>query len=237
MQDYRPHSDGRRQAGGVRMNNPFSILLVDDHRLFREGLSALLSTDPRIRVAGQGSNGNEAVSLAMDIRPDVILLDVEMPGPSVSTTLERLRQFAASSKVVILTMHAQSGLMGRLIELGASGYLMKDMEIEELIAAVVSVGNDTRDFVTLRVPRNVVKQISASAVDNPLSPREVQILVLAAEARSNGQIGSALFITEGTVKRHLSNVFKKIGAVSRLDAVRKSAERGWIPRSAGRIDV
>lgn len=216
------------------MNRAISVLLVDDHRLFREGLSALLSTDARIKVAGQGGNGNEAVTLARTVDPDIILLDVEMPGPSVASTLERLRNCAPSSKVIILTMHAQPGLMGQLINLGASGYLMKDMEIEELIAAVLSVGNDTRDFVTLHLPRSIVREINSPlAGDNPLTPREVEILMLAARAKSNLQIGSALFITEGTVKRHLSNIFRKLGAVSRLDAVRKAVDRGWIPMSSG----
>lgn len=215
------------------MKNPLSVLLVDDHRLFREGLSALLSTDARIEVAGQSGNGNEALTLARTVAPDIILLDVEMPGPPVTSTLERLRDCAPSSKVIILTMHAQPRLVGQLIGLGASGYLMKDMEIEELIAAVLSVGNDTRDFITLHVPRSIVRQISSPlADDNPLSPREVEILVLASKAKSNLQIGSALFISEGTVKRHLSNIFKKLGAVSRLDAVRKSVDRGWIPSSS-----
>lgn len=212
------------------MSTPLSILLVDDHRLFREGLSALLSTDSRIEVTGQGGNGNEAITLAQLVEPDIILLDVEMPGPPVTSTLERLRSSAPSSKVIILTMHAQPRLMGELISLGASGYLMKDMEIEELIAAVLSVGNDTRDFVTLHVPRSIVRQINSPlADDNPLSPREVEILTLASKAKSNLQIGSTLFISEGTVKRHLSNIFRKLGAVSRLDAVRKSVDRGWIP--------
>ncbi|MDJ0459824.1 response regulator transcription factor [Arthrobacter sp. NQ7] len=208
---------------------PVSVLLVDDHRLFREGLSALLSTDARIAVVGQGANGNEAVTLARALEPDIILLDVEMPGPPVMSTLEQLRNCAPSSKVIILTMHAQPGLMGQLINLGASGYLMKDMEIEELISAVLSIGNDTRDFVTLHLPRSIIREInSPDAGDNPLTRREIEILVLAAKAKSNLQIGSALFITEGTVKRHLSNIFRKIGAISRLDAVRKSIDRGWI---------
>jgi DNA-binding NarL/FixJ family response regulator len=211
------------------MNRPLSVLLVDDHRLFREGLSALLSRDNRIAVTGQGGNGNEALTLAQEINPDIVLLDVEMPGPPVTTTLERLRNSSPASKIIILTMHAQPRLMGQLISLGASGYLMKDMEIDELIAAVLSVGNDTRDFVTLHVPRSIVRQINSPlADDNPLSPREVEILTLASGAKSNLQIGSALFISEGTVKRHLSNIFKKLGAVSRLDAVRKSTDRGWI---------
>lgn len=211
------------------MSETVTVLLVDDHRLFREGLSALLSTDVRITVAAQGSNGNEAVALAKAVSPDVILLDVEMPGPPVSSTLTRLQSSVPSSKIIILTMHTQPRLMTQLIELGASGYLMKDIDIEELIAAVISIGNDSEDFVTLRVPRNFVNQIVSPLTDNPLSPREVEILLLAAEARSNAQIGSALFITEGTVKRHLSNIFKKIDAVSRLDAVKKCLEQGWIP--------
>lgn len=217
------------------MSAPVSVLLVDDHSLFREGLSALLSTDARINVAGQGTNGHEAVAYAREFAPDVILLDVEMPGPPVASTLARLSAVAPATKVIILTMHAQPRLMSQLIDLGASGYLMKDMEIEELIAAVVSVGRDRQDFVTLRVPRNIVRQITSPSQDgNPLSPREIEILSLASQARSNVQIGSTLFITEGTVKRHLSNVFRKLDAVSRLDAVRKAADQGWITHTPKR---
>ncbi len=129
-------------------------------------------------------------------------------------------------------MHTQPGLVGRLVELGASGYLIKDLEIEELIAAVVSVGRDKHDFVTLRIPRHIVRQVADGPEGAGLSPRETEILTLVAQAKSNAQIGSALFITEGTVKRHLSNVFRKLDAVSRLDAVQKGIEQGHISRSA-----
>ncbi|MER6038848.1 response regulator transcription factor [Streptomyces sp. NPDC001835] len=206
-------------------SRPVRALLVDDHALFRDGLRELLVADGQIEVVAMGGNGAECVELALRHRPDVILLDVEMPGQDAWTTLEQLRRQVPESKVVILSMHEGYTLVQRLLDAGAAAYLTKSVVRRELVAAVCATAADESDSVTVSLPRRALLAPQAAGPES-LSAREAEVLDLVAQAYSNAEIAGELFITESTVKRHLSNIYAKLGATSRLDAVRHAMRTG-----------
>jgi DNA-binding NarL/FixJ family response regulator len=182
----------------------------------------MLVTDPLFSVVGEGSSGIEAVKLAADLQPDVLLLDVEMPGPGARATIGSLRYAAPFTKIVILTMHDDPVLVYDLLESGASAYMVKTVAKDELIAAVRSVNRGDGN-VLLSVSRNTIERLdSQHSRGKVVSDRELDVLRLLAKAKSNAQIAAELYITQGTVKRHLTNIYAKLGAVSRMDAVRKA---------------
>lgn len=208
---------------------PIRTLIVDDHTLFREGMAEILTMSEEVEVVGQASNGKDACKRAAQLSPDVIVLDVEMAGQGVRETLTQLSRFAPRSRVVVLTMHDDLALARELLALGASAYLVKGSTRHELISAIRSVVVD-------RKPGHVILSVSQQGLDRAvqepvdlLSFREREVLTLTAEALSNSQIARRLSIAEGTVKRHLRNIYGKLGAVSRLDAVNKAVAAALIP--------
>jgi DNA-binding NarL/FixJ family response regulator len=202
------------------------ICLADDHTLMRDGLKEVLGTAPGFSVVGEASTGTEAVVLVAQLRPEVLLLDIEMPGPQAAEVIQQIARTVPETQVVVLTMHDDPEMVYELLEAGAAGYLLKTVLREELIAAVRSVVRHPTDSVVLVVSRQTVGQLDRRK-SRPLKPqltgRESEILQLVAEALSNAQIAARLFITEATVKRHLTNIYAKLDAVSRVDALRKAA--------------
>jgi DNA-binding NarL/FixJ family response regulator len=197
------------------------VVLVDDHRLFRESLGALLAVHQGIEVVAEGANGEEAVRLARLHQPDVVLLDVEMPGQSVLTSLVEIRSASPSTRIVVLTMHENTPLARQLLLRGASAYLIKTIGHHELVAAIRAATDREQDLITLSVSRGGLAGLTSQG-GPMLSEREVEVLALVGKARSNAAIAAELRISEGTVKRHLSNINAKLGSTSRLDAVRRA---------------
>jgi DNA-binding NarL/FixJ family response regulator len=211
-------------------------IVVDDHTLFRDGVRELLATEPDIRVVGEGRNGEDAVTLASRLQPDVVLLDVEMPGPSPRLVIPQVRAASPDSRIIILTMHSDLGLAYELMGLGARAYLVKDVSREQLFAAVRTVMHDDQRTILASGRDSFNDLFESSVADRPaLTGREQAVLALAARAMTNSEIGAALFIAEGTVQRHLSNVYRKLGAAGRLDALNKAVALRLIPpeRSSG----
>ncbi|MFC5744407.1 response regulator [Actinomadura rugatobispora] len=210
-----------------RPDRPISVVIADDLDLLREGLKEILRTVPGLAVVGVAGTGAEAVAAVADERPDVVLLDVELPGDDVLTTVRRMNTASAGTRVIILSRLIGPDLLRGLLNAGISGHLPKSATREELVAMVRTAGDDG-DRVMLSVSRGSL----APAVDSPardlLSARECEVLQLAAGALSNTEIARRLGLTEGTVKRHLSNVYAKLGAVSRIDAVNKAAAAALI---------
>jgi DNA-binding NarL/FixJ family response regulator len=195
------------------------VLLVDDHRLFREGLAELLAVEEDLEIVGQAGDSVAAARMAAGMRPNAVLLDVEMPYHPVPVTMRNIRQASPHTRILILTMHDDFALLQRVLADGAHAVLIKTASRQELVGAIRAVGYQGR--TVLSVPQHSVSKLGSRA-RNPLSCREVEVLGLAAGALSNAQIAAQLFITEGTVKRHLTNIYAKLGAVSRLDAVNKA---------------
>lgn len=196
------------------------VLIADDHTLLLEALGDLLGMEPDIEIVGKAGDSGTAAEMAVRLRPDVVLLDVEMPGPSTVEVMRRIRDGTPGTRVVVLSMYDDAPLVRELLGAGARGYLHKSVSRQDLLGAVRGVCRD---------PHRVVVSVSQNGFTTaahpgggPLSERELQVLSLAARAMSNRQIAGQLSITEGTVKRHLRNIFRKLGAVSRIDAANKA---------------
>jgi DNA-binding NarL/FixJ family response regulator len=203
-----------------------TILLVDDHALVREGLREILETQADLRVVGEAKDSATTAALVAETRPDIVLLDVEIPGGEVTATVKEIKERSPESRVIILSMYEGPQLVQALLAAGIRGYLLKSVHWQELVVAIRAIRADS-DRIILGVSRESLGpggpgQHEPSPVR--LSAREVEVLDLVARALSNSQIAARLRLTEATVKRHLRNIFVKLGAVSRLDAVNKAKE-------------
>lgn len=197
-----------------------TIVLVDDHALVREGLREILDAQEDMRVVGEAGNSAMAVAVAARERPDIVLLDVEIPGEDVTSTIGQIRARSPATSVVILSMYEGPQLLQAVLGAGASGYLLKSIHWERLVSAIRALHSD-RTRVLLDVSQESLAYVRGPS-PGLLSVREQEVLQLTAEALSNRQIAARLSLTEATVKRHLRNIFVKLGAVSRLDAVNKA---------------
>jgi DNA-binding NarL/FixJ family response regulator len=213
-------------------DDPITILIVDDHTLVREGLREILKTQADLRVVGEAGDSATTIALAEKERPDIILLDIEIPGGDASTTIREIHDRSPGSRVIILSMHEGPQLVRALLGAGIRGYLLKSVHWEELVVVIRAIHSDS-SRVILGVSQESLRHVGQEPSPDPLSAREREVLNLVAQALSNGQIASTLHVTEATVKRHLVNIFSKLGAVSRLDAVNKAAAlRGREPLTA-----
>jgi DNA-binding NarL/FixJ family response regulator len=206
------------------------VLVADDHALVRQGMAEMLSTDPAIEVVAQAANGREAVDLARKQMPDVVVLDVEMPVMSGQVALRKLLDLRPPPRVVIVTVFADESHVRELLTLGASAYISKNSSMRDLISTVRSVAEGreghNEDDVILFVPRAAFEENGPE--ESSLSDREAEVLMLAARALSNREIAARLHVSETTVKRHLSNVYGKLGVRTRAEAARKALSEGWI---------
>lgn len=206
------------------------ILLVDDHTLFRHGLAALLAEDPALVVAAEAGDATEALRLAARIRPDVVLLDNHLPGVRGVEAVAGLRQAAPGAKILMLTVSDDAADLGAALRAGASGYLLKTCEAEELLAAVhrahrgdVVIGAEmapklAQAFTAPAVPAGVggAPPATSPGQATPLSPRERQIAAAIARGASNKQIARELDIAETTVKVHVQSILRKLDLASRV---------------------
>ena len=203
-----------------------TVALADDHTLFRQGVRELLATDPAIKIVSEAADGHTAVELAIEHDPDVLLLDVEMPGLGAPSVIRKLNEHCPGVHIIVLTMHDDASMAQNLINCGATAYLVKRILRDELVMAIHSVILQP-DRVLVSVSRQTIeftddkRRTSAKSV---LTARESEVLQLIAEALSNAQVATKLNITEATVKRHLTNVYAKLNAVSRVDAIRKATK-------------
>lgn len=198
------------------MNGPVTVLLVDDHQLLRNGLATLLDAAGGIEVVAQAADGASAVSLAVARRPDVVLMDLSMPGVDGVEATRRLLAELPSTRVVVLTAFSDRERVGAALDAGAVGYLLKDSEPDEVVAAVRAAA---RGQVPLdpRVAGALLPSASRSPLDR-LSARERQVLELLAQGLANKQIGRSLGISERTVKVHVGHVFRALGVADRTSA-------------------
>jgi DNA-binding NarL/FixJ family response regulator len=200
-----------------------TILIVDDHALVREGLREILGTQDDMRVVGEAEDSISTVALATKEQPDIVLLDIEIPGGEVTVTVSQILEYSPGSRVIILSMYEGPQLVQAVLTAGIRGYLLKSVHWQELVAAIRAIYSDSNRIV-LGVSRESLGPVQQGPSPAALSSREREVLALVAEALSNGQIASRLRLTEATVKRHLRNIFIKLGAVSRIDAVNKATE-------------
>lgn len=206
------------------------VLIADDHTMFRQGLAEMLQTDEGIRVVDQAENGAEAVALARELAPDVVILDVEMPVMGAAEAMDKLFLLRPRPRIVVVTMHDDPGLVRELLSLGASAYLVKSASMNELLSAVHTAAESPEgphdENVVMVVPRETMRTVERGS--DHLSARELEILLLVARGLSNRQISRVLHLSEATVKRHLANIYPKMEVSSRGEATRKALRDGWI---------
>ena len=209
-----------------------TLLLVDDQMLFREGLRTLLSIQPDFNVIGEAGNGQEAVQRALQLRPHVILMDVHMPVLDGVAATRLLREQLPTARVIVLTTFDDDEYVFEGLRAGAIGYLLKDTPSEKLGEAIRAAARG-ESFLQPSIAAKVVAEFARSAttprsnaLTEPLSPREMEILRMVCAGASNREIGGALFITEGTVKNHLSNIFGKLNVRDRTQAALRAKALG-----------
>ncbi|MEV7113017.1 response regulator transcription factor [Streptomyces anulatus] len=205
-----------------------SLLVVDDHPVVRDGLRGMFAAAPGFEVLGEASNGVDALTAVERLDPDVVLMDLRMPGGGGVAAIAELTRRGARSKVLVLTTYDTDSDTLPAIEAGATGYLLKDAPREELFAAVRAAA-DGRSVLSPAVASRLMTRVRTPAADpaeTALSAREREVLVLVARGTTNREIAAELFISEATVKTHLTHVFAKLGAKDRAAAVAVCYDRG-----------
>ncbi len=199
------------------------VLVADDHPVVRHGLCTMLEIEDDIVVVGRAADGEEAVQQARETRPDIILLDVQMPNVDGIEALRRIRADNPEARVIVLTTYRNEDYIFPSLEAGARGYLLKDASRTELAAAVRAVhrGESLLDPQVAQTVHNAPRH-------DPLTARELEVLRLMAEQHSNAQIAERLFVSENTVKTHVSNILAKLGCADRAGAVLTAWKRHLI---------
>jgi len=219
------------------------IVIIDDHQLFREGVKRILEFEESFEVVAEGDDGKDAVSLIEQYHPDVVLMDINMPEVNgVEATRELVVKFP-DTKVIILSIHDDENYVTHALKSGAMGYLLKEMDADALIEAV-KVVSDGGSYLHPRVTHNLIsdyrrlandegkgKGFQQTEVRRPLhllTRRECEVLQLLADGKSNRAIGEALYISEKTVKNHVSNILQKMNVNDRTQAVVTAIKKGWV---------
>lgn len=205
------------------------IVLVDDHEIVRLGIKTLLDQSSQFEVVGEASNAKEAIEMTGKLRPDIVLMDIRLPGISGIDACEEITQTYPEVRVVMLTSYAEDDMLFSAIRAGASGYLLKQISSEDLIRSLDSVsrGDALLDpLVTQRVfqeVRRAVKEEEASAFAI-LSQQEKHVLILVSEGKTNREIAKSLFLGEGTVRNYVSSILSKLGTSNRAEAAAYAVE-------------
>jgi DNA-binding NarL/FixJ family response regulator len=205
-----------------------SILVVDDHPIVRQGLVGVLEDDPEFRVVGSAGSAEEALGLVARETPDVILLDLELPGLDGVSALPRLLDVSPASRVIVFTAYETDERVFGAIRAGAKGYLLKGASTEEIARAIRAVGAGG-SHLEPRVAARVLSELHAPRrAGDALSEREREVLRLVADGRSNKEIGRALSISERTARFHVTSILNKLGASTRAQAVALAGQRGLL---------
>ncbi|TXS06320.1 DNA-binding response regulator [Streptomyces sp. col6] len=204
-----------------------TLIVVDDHPVVRDGLRGMFAAAPEFRVLGEAADGVEGVEMAARLDPDVVLMDLRMPGGGGVAAITELTRRGARSKVLVLTTYDTDTDTLPAIEAGATGYLLKDAPREELFTAVRAAA-EGRTVLSPAVASRLVSAVRAPAAggNETLSAREREVLTLVARGTSNREIAAGLFISEATVKTHLTHLFAKLGVKDRAAAVAAGYDRG-----------
>ncbi len=214
------------------MTAPIRLLIADDHPVVRDGLSSMFARDPGFEVLGEAADGAEAVTLAQSLQPDVILMDLRMPGVDGLAAITELARLAVPARILVLTTYDTDSYVLPAIEAGATGYLLKDAPRAELLRAVRAAAQG-QSVLSPAVTARLMSRVRAPG-SGPLSHRELEVLELVASGGTNRD-AARLFITEATVKTHLLNIYAKLGVGDRAAAVAEAFNRGLLtPGSAER---
>lgn len=211
------------------MADLIQLLLIEDQTLMRQGLKTILDLEPGLRVIGEAANGESGVRMALEMRPDVVLMDIQMPHLNgVEATIQLCRQWP-EAKVIILTTFDRDDYVYQGVRAGALGYLLKDAPANQLIETIRRV-HAGEVFIQPEIASRALREMMRPSTSNvePLSDREREVLVLLAQGASNKEMAEKLFITEGTVKNHVSNILAKLQAENRTQAADIARRQGLV---------
>jgi DNA-binding NarL/FixJ family response regulator len=226
-------SEGNELGLPPRPPEQLSLLIADDHPVVREGLRGMLAAEAGIRVVAEAASGDEAVVMAIRYQPDVVLMDLRMPGGDGVSATAGIVAALPGTRVIVLTTYESDSDIVRAVEAGATGYLLKDTPRRDLVTAIRAAARG-ETVLGPTVAGRLVSHLRRPVVE-PLSGRETEVLALVARGQTNADIGRALFISEATVKTHLLRAFGKLGVSDRTAAVTRAIELGMLPTpGAGR---
>ncbi len=212
------------------MSDPVRILVADDHMIIRQGLRLIFETEPGFQLLGEAVDGAEAIRLCAELHPDVVLMDLRMPGMDGLTAIEQLRRLQPEIAIVILTTFNEDEQMMRALRLGAKAYLLKDTDRDTLFHTLRAAARGE----TLLKPEILARVLSAAGEIKPeptaggLSSRELEVMHGVAEGERSKEIALRLGISERTVKAHLASIYNKLGVDSRAAAIATAAQKGWL---------
>lgn len=227
------------------------IVIADDHQLFREGVKRIINMEEDMEVIGECGDGIQVIELCHDLRPDIVLMDINMPNENGVVATEKIKEIFPDIKVIVLSIHDDESYVFETLRKGATGYLLKDMEPESLISAIRSVVighsyihpkvtgkliNQLRrmtylDHEETQSEEHMIHELGVKYIhteESPLTRREAEVLRLMAEGKSNKGIGEFLFISEKTVKNHVSSILQKMDVDDRTQAVIIAIRNGWV---------
>ncbi len=216
---------------------PLRLLLVDDHALFREGLIALLSYQDDFIVVREAEDAESAFAQALSLEPDIVLMDIELPGEDGVIATQRLKMEMPSITIVILTAHDDSQTLFQAIKAGAQGYLIKNMRSKELLEQLRSLARGEAAIsrrMAARILEEIRGQTEPFGPGEELTAREMDVLELVAARLSNAEIAERLVVSEHTVKNHMKSILSKLHLHNRHQAAAYGVARGWLPRPKGR---
>jgi DNA-binding NarL/FixJ family response regulator len=215
----------KTEAGSLR------VLVADDHPFFRDGLRSLLTSSPDTELVGEASTGEEAISLATELQPDVVLMDIQMPGISGIEATRKIVQECPRVRILVVTMFEDDGTVFRAMRAGARGYLLKGANYAEMLRAIKAVGNGEAIFspgIATRLTNFFadIRPASSPQVFPELSDREREVLDLIAQGHKNSEIAKRLYLSPKTVRNHVSNILSKLQVVDRTQAIIRARQAG-----------
>ena len=217
-----PTTDARLASAGPATLRA-RVLVVDDHALLRTGVANIINLEPELEVVAEAANGLDAIAAFRQHRPDVVLMDLRMPGMEGVEAVKRIREIDPQARVVVLTTYDADEDIARALQAGAKAYILKDIAAEALVTCI----RDVLTGKTYLAPAAAAK-LAERVTQVQLTPRELSALRLLANGNSNKEIATALQISERTVKTHLGHLFEKLGVTSRTEAVRVATRRGLV---------
>jgi NarL family two-component system response regulator LiaR len=209
-------------------NKTIRVLIVDDYDMVRSGLTVFLEAFDDLRLVGEAADGAEALRLCEQVNPNVVLMDLVMPGVDGVAAIREIRRAHPEIQVIALTSYSDQRLVVNALQAGAISYIYKNISIDEL-ANAIRMAKAGKSVLAPEVVKTLIKQSATpDAPVEELTPREAEVLALLVDGLSNNEIASQLFISRSTVKTHLSNIFAKLGVGNRVEAVRMALERGLV---------